>query len=323
MSFPITEYDSYEDKINQHEGTPLSEAGTIPAATPYTIELDELPEIDSLTISGYTEVTYLPTATNTFYIDYASATVYFHSTNAGENVTSVYTGEGSVLRASDVNDLQDAINLLQQEMYALMQSAIAPCRVTATSAVSTSVIIRKGVYFIKPKVPVTVALQTISFSAGAYVTTALTSGFSRVLALSLDADGNIVMYEGTEAATPAAASYTFTEAWGLLHTDELLIASIVVTDTGAAGAGTINTIAQSDITDLRGGGTPAAPVPSGTNYMFSDGWLKLRDVTLDEWHEVALDNGVLTIFATTTTTTAAPTTTTTTAEPTTTTTTGI
>lgn len=301
MSFPTTEYDSFEEKVNQHEDTPASEAHTIPATTPFNVELDELPAVDSVTVSGFTEVAYIPTSTDTFYVNYASAVLYFHSSNAGESITVAYTSQGSVLRDSDINDLQDAVNTLQREFYAILHAPIASCRLTETTPNSTSLILRAGAYYVTPRIPVIITQQTINLASGEFVVSAMTPNYSRVLVFTLDASGDVAMYEGTEAALEENAVFTFSSAWAAAHGSEILVASVVVTDNGSGGAGTILAVAQSKINDLRGGASGL--LADGSNYAVDGTWLRLRDTALDEWAGVALHNGVLSTFSLTTTTT--------------------
>jgi hypothetical protein len=72
------------------------------------VPLEELPS--SVAISGFTEV-YTTPGTNEYLVDYASGRITFHPTRNGQTVNVTYMGRGSIIDATDVNELQGPVGV--------------------------------------------------------------------------------------------------------------------------------------------------------------------------------------------------------------------
>lgn len=291
MSFPTTETDTFESKVDRHSGSVVSgESHTVPLSAPYTVELDELPQVGTVAIVGYTEVAYLPTAGTEFYVDYGTATITFHSSVAGTAINIDYTALGSVLRASDVNELHEALQRTQAEIFAMLQGPIAALRVVANSETTptSSVLVRGGTYYGLPRMPITISSVVLDFASGSWQLDAITAGKSVELLITADYTGLLHVYVGDEADTPAEATFAITQTFADAHDQEVWLAKVVVTDDGSGVAGSINTIAKSDITDLRQGiygGQLLSQIPNYTTLTYT---FRLRSVTTGAYFPIYL-----------------------------------
>ena len=249
--FPYSECDRFEPKVDRHEDYPKKETHTVPVKMPYAIELDELPQDNSLAVAGMIEVPYLPTKENQFYVNYATATVYFHPTAKGLTLECKYAAVGSVFRASDVNEIYDTLYKVQREVYWMLTGAIASCKLEALDPPSTSVNLRKGTYYIYARVPIMTEQQVIEFAVGEFQISAIPANNYLPLLITLDDTGSLCIIEGTPSQTREKATFKFTTQLAAIHYNKMYVAQVVVQDDGSSQPGTIKPVKQDDITDLR------------------------------------------------------------------------
>jgi len=106
------------------------EEHTISTGVPYFVTLKEKPSEDyAITISGYAEVTSIPTAATQFYVDYSKSIIYFNSSKAGVDVSVTYFGGGSPIIADDVNRFSSLLDNLKSALFAFRVEALSGCRV--------------------------------------------------------------------------------------------------------------------------------------------------------------------------------------------------
>lgn len=101
-------------------GTWRAEGIPIPDTDPISLELGvqiqfsdgtySLGDEFSFTAEYWTEVTVVPLASKTFQVNYANGLVTFYATDAGLEALASYEGRGSVVKASDIQQIIDALN---------------------------------------------------------------------------------------------------------------------------------------------------------------------------------------------------------------------
>lgn len=212
---------------------------TIPSSSPYMISLEEVPEkSNAVTITGMTEVSAMPTATNTFYVDYLLGDIYFHSSNAGQQVTPSYWGRGSIIRAADSNKVYDYL-----EKADFVASTI---RASAQDTPGRSIKIDSGVFYYASERKSYAGNSNVNMGpGGAYQLTALTQNYFNKILFTLDSIAVLKRYEGIQAGTKANV------VTPNLPIGEIPICMITIQDDGTGQAGTINNIQSADIEDLR------------------------------------------------------------------------
>jgi len=115
--------DTFNDKVD--EDVPQEETQSIPATTPFTIQLGEKPKgpsrgtngvINSSTVFvfGFKEVEGTPQVKGQYNVDYNSGIVTFHPDNKSQTITVQYLTAGDPITAEDFNTVQDAIVALEQ-----------------------------------------------------------------------------------------------------------------------------------------------------------------------------------------------------------------
>ena len=109
-------------KVDRHEDVPLEETLTVDTKVPHRVLLRELPQADSVKIGEMIEVGFLPQQETQFFVDYATASIWFHSKKADKEVKIKYAAIGSVLRSDDLNQIYDAIEELQAIVRSLTPS---------------------------------------------------------------------------------------------------------------------------------------------------------------------------------------------------------
>lgn len=100
--------DRYDPFGDQDDDVAISnESHTVPSASPYYIQLAEVPSTTAITISGYTQVFSAAPSASEFQADhkYKTGLIRFNASDAGNAVQVTYQGGGSPLIASDVNAL--------------------------------------------------------------------------------------------------------------------------------------------------------------------------------------------------------------------------
>jgi len=113
--FPDDPVDVFRAIPDRHEPTPRKQSCVVPESG--EVELDELPDIDSVVIPDMTPDVCLPTREMNYYVNYAIATILFHPDMVGKTVEITYLALGGVLRSSDIAAIHDAITRLQQTVY--------------------------------------------------------------------------------------------------------------------------------------------------------------------------------------------------------------
>ena len=216
-----------------------TKAYTIPTTSPYMVSLEEVPnKTDGVTIAGMTEVSSMPTATNTFFVNYLLGDIYFHASNAGQQVTPSYWGRGSLVRAEDIN------NIYKYVEFSDLITAIL--RATAQNTPNRSIKIEAGIFYYAGERKSYAGNSNVDMGpGGAYQLTALTANYFNKVLFTLDASGALKKYEGTQAGTKAGVVAP------TLLAGEIPVCMVTVQDDGTGGAGTINNIQQTDIEDLR------------------------------------------------------------------------
>lgn len=215
------------------------ELKTIGSVYPYTVNLDERPyEAAGITITDFTEVSVMPTSDNQFYVDYEDSTVYFYSGQASEFVNIYYYGMGSVVAAEDMNRFANFLCSVKDYLTAFL--------VEPSDPVDTNVNLTGG-YINTGTSLVLISDEIMKFGAEQeYEVSSLTAFYWRKLLISVNiSTEDMVVTEGAEAVTQAAAIIPGVPA------NCKPCAVVAVQDTGAAGAGTIQTIASANITDVR------------------------------------------------------------------------
>lgn len=107
-----------------------NETHTVQTNIPYSVSFLEKPSEDyAVTISGYTEVTSIPTSAAEFYVDFAKSIIYFHSSKAGEIVEVNYYGTGSPIIADDVNRFSSFLNNMKSLFFSFFTEALSGSRV--------------------------------------------------------------------------------------------------------------------------------------------------------------------------------------------------
>lgn len=121
------------DSKYSYRATPVliqDEEYTIEMDIPYSISLKEKPSSEhSVTISGYTEATSLPSLATDFYVDYNTSIIYFFSTEAGKSVQVTYYGGGSPVIAGDVNRFSLFLDNLYSVLFSFFVEALSGSRV--------------------------------------------------------------------------------------------------------------------------------------------------------------------------------------------------
>ena len=109
LIFP-TGIDIYSNKVDR--GDVISgEAHTVPLIAPYEFTLLHVPQVSTISIPGYTEVTGTPLANQyqTTYSGVNAGLLTFNGINAGSAVSVSYTADGDVVRAEWFNSLQISV----------------------------------------------------------------------------------------------------------------------------------------------------------------------------------------------------------------------
>lgn len=216
-----------------------TEIKTIPSVYNYSIRLEEKPyQTSGVTITGYTEVTVMPTSALNFYVDYEDSTVYFHSDNAEALVTISYMGMGSVVAAEDVNRFANFLCSVQDFLTGFQTVVTDP---VSTYVEMTGSYVNKGTTLVK------MSDKIIKFGTGEeFEVSAMTAFHWRKLLLSINTVTELVVVtEGVESVTQTAAEIPAIPA------NCKPFAIVSVHDDGNAGAGTIQNIDTSDIEDVR------------------------------------------------------------------------
>lgn len=288
--FPYSETDTFELKVDRHDDVAHTEVKVVPTTGPFKIEMDELPQVNSVNISGMTEVSYLPSKDTQFYVNYATATLLFHPAAAGREVTIKYSAIGSVLRASDLNELYGSVQQLQQEVFWMLTGAIASCKIEALEPSAASVRLRGGAYYIYARIPLCISQQVIDFTQGEHQLDPIQKGNYQCFLIALDDAGRIQIITGEQGPRREDARIDFTMTLANIHFNKIFIASVIVKDNGDGEPGGILPIQQSDITDLR----QALFAGNRANHMkfyfkVEDRLIKLVDVNTGKFRGIVYD----------------------------------
>lgn len=115
--------DEFEDKVD--EDVPQEESFTIPAVTPFTVQLGQKPKgpsrgqngvivSSSVFVVGMKEVEGTPQVSGQYNVDYNTGIVSFNPSDKSKAVVIQYLTAGDSVTAEDFNKVQDAILALEQ-----------------------------------------------------------------------------------------------------------------------------------------------------------------------------------------------------------------
>lgn len=228
-------------KVNKRKTYSLisPELKKISTTYPFEIRLDEKPyQTAGIEVTGFTEVLVMPTSALNFYCDYEDSTIYFHSSQSGKLVSIYYFGMGSVVSAADVNKFADFLCSVRDFLTAF--------QVEASDPVDQHVSVTGG-YINTGTDLANIADKILKFGTGEeYEVTAMSVFYWRKLLISVNiSTETIIVTEGAEASTKAAATIPTIPA------NCKPIAVVSVQDDGNASAGTISSITDSYIEDVR------------------------------------------------------------------------
>ena len=209
------------------------EEHTISVGVPYSLYLKEKPSEDySITISGYTEITSIPTSATNFYVDFARSIIYFHSSKAGTQVLVTYWGTGSPIIADDVNRFASLLDNLKSALFAFRVEALSGCRVRIYGGrfISGTTVYEKKELFMNFGV------------SGNFLINFVLTGFFKKILIGVNLDSNLIdIVEGAEAPTyDATVIPSFTSTFKP-------VAIVTVEESG----GSVADITQSDIIVIR------------------------------------------------------------------------
>lgn len=240
--------EAYAQEVNRRSTAQLlsGKAYLISDTSPYQIRLDEKPNEEAkVSIAGYTEVAYQPTQSGEFYVDYVTGYITFRVSDKAKVVEPVYMGWGSLVDAPDINQLRE-----ESEAGKPLYSAFAGF---AFNPVRKAVGLNPGRGWIGHTRVDFLGNYNVDFGVGgAFQIAAMTANYYNKILLVVTSAGVAKKYEGTPAAS---AANVVDPAMPL---GEIPCCLVTVQDDGTGGAGTIKTIAQSDITNYR----PLWRVPS-------------------------------------------------------------
>lgn len=211
----------------------------VPSTSPYRIRLDEVPDRDSgLGLPEFTEVLSMPTQAGTFYVDWVMGYIWFHPSDRGRVVNPRYFGKGSLIDATDINNITRELTLARQVTHRL--------RPSVQDVPNRSIRIDRGSFFIGNKEVSFLGNNNIRLGPGGeFETSALPQNNFNKLLFTISDDGRLKRYEGTPGATTSLAT-----APGI-PSGEMPVCVVTVQDDGSSGPGTIKVITQRDIKDLR------------------------------------------------------------------------
>lgn len=229
----------FAEEVNKREtAQTLTEVYTIPSTSPYRVRLNEKPDrVAGIGITGYTQVSSLPTAASQFYVDWARGYLYFYSANAGASVTVQYFGWGSQVDAEDINAAYQEITNSRNITNKL--------RPSAQSTANKTIKIEAGNFFLGTAKVSYAGNTSISLATGTYQVSAMTANYFKKILFTIDSSGVLKKYEGTAAQTSAGASTPSFLA------GEIPVCIVTVQDDGSATAGSVRDINAADVEDVR------------------------------------------------------------------------
>jgi len=293
MSFPTDSHDDFVTMVD-HRLTPVdnSESYEIPEEpSDPTVYTEERPTEGTLFVTGsitFTEVSYEPTQSGEFYVNYNTGQILFHEDDRTKVVTVVYQGVGSASKAVDWNNVYTSIQNTQDEVTVLRDLLLAG-KVEATDPVSKKVQVYGGTFYPTAKIPATLTDTLVDFASPPYLLSAITVSYWRPILLVVDPDGDLEVIEGTISATET--DFSFPGTFELAYRNYLVICEIHVRDNGTGAPGTIIDITDDKIFDRRplvASGAPiegvAPPANSVVLWPSSEtvptGWLRIGTETL-------------------------------------------
>ena len=108
INFPLVDIRRNPDGSWNQNHEP-SESITVPSSVPHKIRLKEVPDDGTINsrpkISGLSETLLYPPVDSTFFVDYRTGDIIFHSNQAGVNYNVDYWQCGSLVEASEINYL--------------------------------------------------------------------------------------------------------------------------------------------------------------------------------------------------------------------------
>ena len=260
--------DSHADLVNKRAGgNPISgEKHTTPGISPYTVVMGEVPDDDeTVTISGagisWTEVTYAPTVSGEYQVDYVRGIITFYSTDTNKVVYFAYTGLGNCVLAEHINDRTYSSIQIQRVIGV---DARGPCQrypsisdrlsktvgrleAYADESVQTKIQIAAGRFSTNPAAIYEMGGYSMDFGAGGthQLAPIPASNYKRIVVVA-DQGARYKVYAGPPSATATPLPPTL---WS--YGNEVPICSILVQDNGTGTAGSIKTITDGVITDHR------------------------------------------------------------------------
>ena len=211
----------------------------IPSDSPYRVRLDEVPDKESgVNITNFAETPSLPTQSGEFYVDWVMGYVYFHSSDAGKVVNPQYFGRGSLIDATDINNIARELIFARQ-----ITQRIRPA---AQDAPNRSIKIDRGSFLIGNTEVTFLGNNNVRLGpAGEFEVSAMPAGHYNKVLFTVGASVRLKKYEGIPATTAGTVQPP------AFPGGEMPVCIVTVQDNGTAAAGTINNITASDVKDTR------------------------------------------------------------------------
>lgn len=96
-----------------------NEAHTVSLVSPFVVKLIEVPlleAVSSVFVPGYIETSSTSPSTGRFFINYSTGYLTFNATAAGAAVLVSYKGQGSIVDATDIDDIQTTLVSVANEV---------------------------------------------------------------------------------------------------------------------------------------------------------------------------------------------------------------
>lgn len=262
MAFPTT-IKSFTDRVNKRAAaSPITgESHTIPAASPYTVNLTEVPEenrgVDVSDVAAtvtFTERTYLPTASGDFYVDYTTGIITFYSGDASVAITCDYDGTGSCCLADDINETNAEVEVVEAALGVDVNSrwastsdrfnktSVGMCVAYASSTADKIIKFMPGTVFTSATAWYEFDGYTANFGSGQNnATTIAGTSYQRVIFTYDPYQKRVRKYSGNVASTIAAAAWP--KLWS--YHEEVPLAGVTLQGDSTGVAGGIKEISQS------------------------------------------------------------------------------
>jgi len=258
--------DAFTDLVNKRSsGLAISgEAHTVPGSGTFTYPLIEVPDstID-VTLSGastaWTEVTYVPTASGEFQVNYTTGVITHHSSDAGKDITASYTGLGSCVLAEQINDRAYANEITQRRLGVNVRGkfvnvadrlykTVGRIEAYAHTVGDSGFEIASGKFSTWWNAQYDFPGYSANLGIGGNCEVpAMTAGNYRRVLFVVDERNWIKTYFGTASESGNPPQVNVRDAYAA----EIPVCSVLVQDDGRGIAGSIKPLYDNDLTDLR------------------------------------------------------------------------